>query len=698
METLFEYVINRFINNLIKVSLMEIRELDLPIPYIQRLEQQGYATLYPPQEQAIEKGLLSDANMVLALPTASGKTLIALFALIKALQEGHKCIYIVPLKALAEEKFSEIQNLDINVALTTGDYDSSDYYLNKYDVIVTTSEKCDSLLRHDPHFFHDVHLIIADEVHLLDDPGRGPTLEMILSKMKHKRILALSATISNAQDIAQWLHAELVESTWRPVPLRSGVFVEDTIIFEDGEKMILSRGDPCVTLALHGRETGQILIFVNSRRSTRAVAKRIANHLPSSFQPLTFSHSIYQSDLTSLSTHGVGFHHAGLTRHDRTLIETAFKENKLQILVATPTLAAGINLPARWVVIRDVKRFYRDMGYYFIPILEIHQMMGRAGRPKYDSRGEAILVSKKEEEVDMLFHRYIHADPDPISSKLASQSALRTHLLALLASGYIRCQEDVRKFFSKTLYVHQNGEPLVYDTIGIVQDYLEQHELITGFSATAFGKRVAELYIDPASAVILREALSQQAPPFGILHALAACPNMSSLYLRKGEFTRFDLMTEQGSDRFLLPVPDAFEEPDRYELFLSEVKTASLLDSWINEIEDNSICNTFHIGPGDLYRIRETADWLMYAFIEIARLFSYPQTPLRKMRIRLKYGVKEELLPLVKIKNVGRVRARTLFNAGFTTVNKVDQAPLKELSLLLGEKIAGSIKQTLSSF
>jgi helicase len=676
---------------------MEIRELDLPLPYIQRLEQLGYTTLYPPQELAVEKGLLSDINMVLAIPTASGKTLIALFALIKALQRGHKCVYIVPLKALAEEKFREIRELDINVTLTTGDYDSTDYYLNQYDVIVTTSEKCDSLLRHDPEFFHDVQLIIADEVHLLDDPGRGPTLEMILSKMKHKRILALSATISNAGDIADWLQGELIESDWRPVPLRSGVFYEDIIAFEDGEEIALSRGDPCVILALDGMQTGQILIFVNSRRSTRAVARRIAKKIRSKTGPLPFSDSIYKSDLVPLSTHGVSFHHAGLTRHDRTLIETAFKENRLQVIVATPTLAAGINLPARRVVIRDVKRFYKDIGYFFIPTLEIQQMMGRAGRPKYDREGEAILVSKTEEEAEMLFQRYINADPDPISSKLATQSALRTHLLALLATGYITSEENLKTFFSKTFFVHQNGQAHVYDTISVVLEYLEEHGLITGFSATPFGKRVSELYIDPASAVILKEALHPQASTLGILHAVSACPDIPSLYLRRGEFTRFDLMAEEAADMFLLPIPDGFEDPDRYEMFLSEVKTASLLNTWIGEIDDKEICDQFHIGPGDLYRIRETADWLIYAFTEIARLFSNPQAPLRKLRIRVKYGVKEELLPLVKIKNVGRVRARLLFNAGYGTIKEVKKAPLSELSPLLGKKVAQSIKQVLSS-
>jgi helicase len=678
---------------------MRICELDLPQKVIADLEEHGYTSLYPPQEQAVRKGLLQDKNMVLAVPTASGKTLIALIALIKALERGQKSVYIVPLRALAEEKYQEIKELHINVGLTTGDYDSTDFYLKRYDVIVTTSEKCDSLLRHDPQFFNDVHLIIADEVHLINDPGRGPTLEMILSKMKHKRILALSATISNASQIADWLDAELVVSDWRPVPLKKGVFFDDTILYEDEPQTIRTYRDPCVTLAVDGLQTGQILFFVNTRRSTKALATKIAKKLKKEIvlEPLNFSDSVYKPALRDCSLHGVSFHHAGLTRHDRLLIEDAFKRNQLKVLVATPTLAAGINLPARRVVVRDVKRFYKDLGYYFIPALEIHQMMGRAGRPKYDTEGEAVLVAKNKEDIDILFEKYIYADTEMISSKLASQSALRAHLLALLASNYIRTEDDLEKFFSKTFYVHQNGGEYVYDSIKTVRDYLERYDMVTGFAATPYGKRVSELYIDPASAVVLKKSLRTDMPTFGILHAVSACPDMSSLYLRKGDYDEYDLVVDQRLEEFLLSIPDSWEDPELYEIFLSQVKTAWLLFTWMEEVDEIEICSTFNIGPGDLYRMRETADWLLYSFAEIARQFSHAPGSIRKVRTRLQYGIKEDVVSLVKIPNIGRVRARNLFDAGYKTVNDVKKASLSELTDILGEGIAKSVKKEIST-
>jgi helicase len=185
-------------------------------------------------------------------------------------------------------------------------------------------------------------------------------------------------------------------------------------------------------------------------------------------------------------------------------------------------------------------------------------------------------------------------------------------------------------------------------------------------------------------------------PDFGILHAVAACPDMSSLYLRRGEFREYDLLTEQVLDEFLLPVPDNWEEPDRYEIFLAQVKTASLLNSWIDELDEKEICTGFNVGPGDVYRIRETADWLLYAFAEIARLLSVNYGGVRKLRTRLHYGVKEELLPLTKIRNIGRVRARRLYDAGFKTVKSVGEAPFSKLVQILGEGITKSVKKELN--
>ncbi|MBL7051114.1 DEAD/DEAH box helicase [Candidatus Woesearchaeota archaeon] len=199
--------------------------------------------LRPSQEKAIKKGLFKGKNLLVCTPTASGKTLIAEMAMLKQLLEkGGKAIYVVPLKALASEKYKDFKKKYgglIKVALSIGDLDSSDTGLYKHDLILTTSEKMDSLIRHKSRWIEDIKVIVVDEIHLLNDPGRGPTLEIlltILKQMLNAQIIGLSATIGNPQELADWMDAELVIDLWRPVKLRKGIYYGKKIEYEDEEK------------------------------------------------------------------------------------------------------------------------------------------------------------------------------------------------------------------------------------------------------------------------------------------------------------------------------------------------------------------------------------------------------------------------------------------------------------------------------
>lgn len=197
--------------------------------------------LRPAQKKAVEAGLLDNGNVLICTPTASGKTLIAELAALNNLLRGKgKAIYIVPLKALATEKYRHFKKRYegmARVALSIGDMDSSDPYLGDYDVIITTSEKLDSLMRHHAPWLQDVATVIVDEIHLLNDPGRGPTLEIILTLLrkllKDVQIVGLSATIGNPDELAEWLGARLVEDHWRPVKLEKGIYLDGEIEFYD---------------------------------------------------------------------------------------------------------------------------------------------------------------------------------------------------------------------------------------------------------------------------------------------------------------------------------------------------------------------------------------------------------------------------------------------------------------------------------
>ncbi|MCK4433431.1 MAG: DEAD/DEAH box helicase [Methanomicrobia archaeon] len=662
----------------------------LPEYAVKKLEEQGITELFPPQKEAVQKGLLEGKNLVLAIPTASGKTLVALIAILNHIKNGGKAVYIVPLRALAEEIYAEFSDF-CNCVLSSGDYDAEDRHLTEYDCIITTSEKCDSLLRHSRQFFDDVTLVVADEIHLIDSMKRGPTLEMTLSKLKDKQILALSATISNAQEIAEWLKADLVYSEWRPVPLKTGVCIKDKIYHKDSVKEVRFKKDPITSLCYETiKENGQALIFVNTRRSAEALAKKLAKNNFSEVE-IKCSNTSFGRLLETCARKGVAFHHAGLAREDRKKVEQYFKENKLKILTATPTLAAGVNLPARRVIVRDYKR-YSELGYKRIPVLEIKQMMGRAGRPKYDKEGEALLIAKNEEEKDMLFETYINKETERITSKLANPTIMRTHVLALIASHYVRNEEALKKFLKRTFYSFQYDLDKIYDRILGVIDFLEKNDLIQNYTATQFGKRVSYLYIDPKTAITLRNALKDEMSSFGILHAVTSTPDLESLYLRRGDFDEYDSMVLEKREEFLLDVPDYWYEPDKYEFFLSRVKTASLFYDWMEETDEEEIFKKYKIYPGDFYRIRETGDWLLYSFTEIAKLFNHSYREIENTRKRLRYGVKEELLPLVRIRNIGRVRSRVLFNNGIKNLRDIENTDFETLKRLLGESLARSLK------
>ncbi|GAI01248.1 unnamed protein product, partial [marine sediment metagenome] len=232
---------------------VEVEELckkyGLPEQIASVLEKSGITTLYPPQLDAIKKGALDGKNLVLAIPTASGKTLVAEFCMVKSvLGQGGKCLYIVPLRALASEKYEEFKEkygpLGVKVGISTGDFDAVDPRLAHYDILIATSEKVDSLLRHRAKWLADViSVVVLDEVHLIDDPGRGPTLEVLTARLRQVnpeiQTLALSATVKNAEEIAEWLGAELVKSEWRPVPLKKGVYYREKIKFDDGSKRVV---------------------------------------------------------------------------------------------------------------------------------------------------------------------------------------------------------------------------------------------------------------------------------------------------------------------------------------------------------------------------------------------------------------------------------------------------------------------------
>ncbi|HLC01194.1 MAG TPA: DEAD/DEAH box helicase [Candidatus Bathyarchaeia archaeon] len=716
---------------------------DLPIP--EQLKEvtlrSGIAELYPPQEEAVNAGVLDCKNLVLASPTASGKTLIAELAGLKhVLERNGKVIYLTPLRALANEKFDEFKKYTsirkkdgrrVTVGISTGDFDSNDPWLQRNDIIVTTNEKADSLLRHRAKWMEEITLVVADEVHLLNEAERGPTLEVVLARLMQvspeTQILALSATINNVDEIADWLKAQYVVTEWRPVALKEGVLLNDEIQYKDGDarKIEKKTRHPAVNLVLNTiKNGGQALVFASTRKNSARAAKQIAEHTSEVLsRPIkrTLEHEAERilstgertrisENLADLVKCGTAFHHAGLAGAHRKLIEDLFKQGKLKVLAATPTLAFGVNLPARTVVIQDYRRFEAGYGYYPIPVLDYKQMAGRAGRPKYDKTGEAILITKTSDEADYLMDSYILAKPERIWSRLAVEKIIRGHVLATVASDFAKTENGVMEFFSKTFYAHQYDIKAIRSLIAKILKYLYDEKMLCidgqNILATKFGKRVSELYIDPASAVTIRDALQNKPitlTNLSILHMIAHTPDMGPIMRPYAqELNEMAIAMEEHREEFYIEVPNEWGDRIGYEEFLGEVKTALVLNSWIEETTEDKLIERFRVQPGDLFRVIENAKWLLHATHELAKLLRNKEIlPLTTELIkRVSKGIKKELLPIVKLEGIGRARGRIIFNAGYKTIEDIRHATLEELTNLplFGPRVAKKIKEQVGGF
>lgn len=698
---------------------MRVDELDIPDSVSDLLMSAGFRELHPPQAEAIPIAL-EGRNLVAAIPTASGKSLIGMIPALKLLSEKRgKVLYIVPLKALAAEKKDDFQrfadSMGFKVHMSTGDLDGEDRGMSDADVVVATSEKTDSMIRHDSRWIEGIRLVIADEIHMIHEPGRGPTLEIALTKLIRKlpemQIIALSATISNADDLASWLHADLVRSDWRPVPLHEGVYLDGTIRFDDGKTVeVPGKDEDIENLVVQTvREGGQCLVFVNSRKSTEAVASRISRILSSmNVSGITSQEKAVlegESEATDMGrklsmcvSKGAAFHNAGLTYSQRRVVESSFKAGRIKCIVATPTLAAGINLPARRVIVRDTYRFDNG-GNVPISVMEVKQMCGRAGRPGYDPYGEAVLMAKNIRDSDHLFEDYIEHETETIMSKLFSGSAIKGHILGILATGDARTEDDIVDFIRDTFFGSTSQlfgvESVVTDSV----DFLVKEQMARrngeGIEVLPFGKRVSDLYIDPMSASILRDAvmrIDENTNTLPILIAAAMTPDVVGMYPKKADQDWIKGTIEAVDDELLVR-PEELDDY-MYDLFGSDVKVALLLQDWIGEVQEEAITKSMGIGPGDIRSKVDMMDWIIYAMSEIAYIFNPDAVRMiRPLTTRVRYGVKEELVDLVSLRGVGRSRARKLYDAGFRSRADIAGTDIGILSSMpgIGPSLAASM-------
>ncbi|MFH0955011.1 MAG: DEAD/DEAH box helicase [Candidatus Micrarchaeota archaeon] len=689
----------------------------------------GFEKFNPMQEKALSSRLF-DQSVVVAAPTASGKTVVAeLCALDSILNKKQKVVYTCPLRALASEHYSDWKTkfgqLKIRMAISTGDFDSSSQYLKNYDLIFSTTEKLESLLRHKADWLSQVGLLVVDEVHIMGS-DRGPAVEMAITKLRlinpQLRVLALSATIPNSSQIADWLSADLVQSDYRPVTLDEGVYFDGKIKFENRvEKIAASEKESVAKIVADtlNQKNKQCLVFANSRPKSESFAEKLSaiteKKLSEQDREILQKASVailnaleQPTDqcrkLAQLVFRGAAFHHAGLVEKQRRIVESAFKKNRIKLISSTPTLAAGINVPAFRVIIPSLHRYDGSWGGSTrISVSEYKQMAGRAGRPKFDVAGEAVILASSESEIDDLMENYVRGEIEEVESRLSIEPVLRTHLLAAIATNFVFDLQSLEDFFSKTFYAFQFKQTteLLSKLSGILVE-LEELGFVKSsekrFEATELGKRVSELYLDPLSAAGLIAALKQKRP-FSAMTYLFLFSNTGELspllnYPKKMEPR---LLEELVNSQDEIPVNinvELYADPNLAKKFF----TAKVFEQWINETPDSRLADEFNVAPGILRSKLLVCDWLGYAAFELCQLLKLENHPekLAKLRKRLQFGVREELLMLCEVRGIGRSRARRLFQNNVRTVLDLQKIDVADLGRLLGgEKIAEQIKQNL---
>ena len=704
---------------------MKIEKLDLPDSAIEFLKSQGYEKLYPPQADSVKSGLLDGKSILVSAPTASGKTLIAMLAMFSYLSKNNgKVVYLSPLRALAAEKFTEFKKLEkialgnkIKVGISTGDFDNIEKNLEKSNILILTNEKMDSVIRHGAEWIDEIGLVISDEIHLIGDENRGPTLEMILTQLKlldsKPQIVGLSATITNSDEIANWLDCTLVKNDWRPVPLTEGVCDGGQVTMNDGtifEVERTLRGTPIDLGVQSVMQGGQSLVFAETRTRSKSLATKAADVISQLLEKNDLKelektskkilsqneHTEIVKTLATLVKKGVAFHHAGLNQNCREIIEKEFRNGTIKLLSSTPTLAAGVNLPARRVVISNINRYNAKIGRNMpISILEYKQLCGRAGRPQYDDYGESIIVGSGN--VEELTEHYINGEPEPIISKITDDKSLRTHILSVIVTHPGIKKDEILEFFLQTLGGLQSRKPTIKFAIDISLRFLSSELLIIKkgerFAATEFGKKTSMLYIDPLTATHFRDAVENVSQDrkhtFGYLHLISSCEEFFPKFsLRNRDYESASLLIENHSSELLEPISE-------YDCSRSLLA----LQAWITESSELSLSDSFSIESGDMHRMAEMANWLSYCLREISKHVERADLleELDDLRRRIVYGIREELLDLVRVKGIGRVRARILYKHKIKNLDDLAKIPVNKLAEIdkIGSTIADNIKLEL---
>lgn len=661
----------------------------------------------PAQKAVIESGYLEDkSNYIISIPTASGKTVLGILPALKTILNGGKAIYAAPLLSIQNEKVKEFKAFEEH-GIKVGKHPSNS------DLSVMVFESFDALTRFSWNVLREVDTLIIDEFHMIGEYSRGPTLESAITRAKiinpSLRIIALSATLKNIDEIEQWLDGKTVEHNYRPVPLNKEVLDAEMFNTKNKNDVIVKIVEKAI------EDNSQALSFVSTRRFTESLATYVAKKIDKKttkeqkqkFKQVADKLLEVPKKKGSLPTttclklaeaaeKGVVFHHAGLFNEQKEIIEDEFRKGNILMITATPSLMYGVNLPSKYVVIRDHTRWTSN-GPASIPVFDYEQMSGRAGRPQYDDVGYSYLVAKTMDEAFDLEALYVNGEIELTNSKLIdNKDAIYKQIIAQIASSLSKNLDDLNDFFGKTLYGFQmKNNPsmsmFAQDSLNweleSALEFLLQNGIIRatpeGLKTTDFGNLIAKSNYAVETAVKIKEYVStmEKLNPAEMIYALAETPDLPLISFkgRKSKDPVRDKLSECGLFAVDIGNPEA---------------TAVSLIEWIDERNEYEIENAYNVYSASTRRSAYEASRLVkFAKNTLEVLGNYSNLKdMDYLSARLYYGVKEDIIPLVVgVKRLGRKRARLLMK---TFGDNLSEASEKELQKVegIGPKLAGKVK------
>ncbi|WP_400198441.1 DEAD/DEAH box helicase [Methanobrevibacter smithii] len=668
-------------------------------PYIKKFN--------PAQKAVIESGYLEDkSNYIISIPTASGKTVLGILPALKTILNGGKAIYAAPLLSIQNEKVKEFKAFEEH-GIKVGKHPSNS------DLSVMVFESFDALTRFSWNVLREVDTLIIDEFHMIGEYSRGPTLESAITRAKiinpSLRIIALSATLKNIDEIEQWLGGKTVEHNYRPVPLNKEVLDAEMFNTKNKNDVIVKIVEKAI------EDNSQALSFVSTRRFTESLATYVAKKIDKKttkeqkqkFKQVADKLLEVPKKKGSLPTttclklaeaaeKGVVFHHAGLFNEQKEIIEDEFRKGNILMITATPSLMYGVNLPSKYVVIRDHTRWTSN-GPASIPVFDYEQMSGRAGRPQYDDVGYSYLVAKTMDEAFDLEARYVNGEIELTNSKLIdNKDAIYKQIIAQIASSLSKNLDDLNDFFGKTLYGFQmKNNPsmsmFAQDSLNweleSALEFLLQNGIIRatpeGLKTTDFGNLIAKSNYAVETAVKIKEYVStmEKLNPAEMIYALAETPDLPLISFkgRKSKDPVRDKLSECGLFAVDIGNPEA---------------TAVSLIEWIDERNEYEIENAYNVYSASTRRSAYEASRLVkFAKNTLEVLGNYSNLKdMDYLSARLYYGVKEDIIPLVVgVKRLGRKRARLLMKTFGDNLSEASEKDLQKVEGI-GPKLAGKVK------